>query len=113
MRKGLNQPGSLSEFADDLGGDDRLGISLRTCASALWQWRLLGFPAWAESTCAACTTTGPAWTSTTPLHWAVPKDAFDQDVMDEGVWLIDTTNGGEATEAGYVSGWWPYSKPRT
>lgn len=71
------------------------------------------FHAWAESTCGACTTTGTGWTSTTPLHWAVPKDAFDQDVMDEGVWLINTTNGGEATEAGYVSGWWPYSKPRT
>jgi hypothetical protein len=68
------------------------------------------FHAWAESTC-GCTSTGTGWLGTTPLHWAVPKDQFDQDAMDEAAWLINTSNTNESTETGYVSGWWPYSLP--
>ena len=69
------------------------------------------FHEWAESSCSACTTIGTGWTSTVP-EWKVPEDGYDQDVMDEGVWLINTTHANEATETGYVSGWWPYSTPR-
>ena len=69
------------------------------------------FHAYTYSTCGACTTTGTGWTSTVPQQYSVTKDSYNQDVMDEGVWLINTNNGSQSTEAGYVSGWWPYSSP--
>jgi hypothetical protein len=72
------------------------------------------FHAWAESSCGACTTIGTGWTSTLPTSVLVQKDAYDQDVMDEGVWLISGSHPTtEATEAGYVAGFWPYASPPT
>ena len=75
-------------------------------AGNCWQ-----FHEYVYSACSGCTTTGTGWTSTVPSSWSVPQDGYHQDLMGEGVWLINTNNGGQSTEAGYVSGWWPYSSP--
>ena len=69
------------------------------------------YAAQAQSICGACTTAGTEEASTLPLHWSVPVDPYAYDVMNEAAWLINNNNGGNATESGYASGWWPYSNP--
>lgn len=68
----------------------------------------------ANSTCGACTTPGTKYESYVPTNHYVPYTPYGSfyDAMDEGVWLLNTNyiNNAEGTEAGYFSGWWPYTQ---
>ncbi|MGO9584461.1 MAG: hypothetical protein ACLP36_16880 [Acidimicrobiales bacterium] len=77
------------------------------CAANCW-----AFHAYVYSQCGACTTTGTGWGSIVPTTYSVPQDGSYSNVMDEGVWLINTGTASESTESGYFSGWWPHSNPQ-
>lgn len=111
--KGLIALGASVSVLTTLGVSTALALPSEPVHQPCGEGGCWAFHAWAESTCSACTTTGTGYLTTTPLHWAVPEDAYKLNVMDEGAWLINTSNAGEATETGFVSGWWTYSKPHT